>query len=165
MNQQASSLLKAPELRVSRWLDGYGRPCAPLKLADLGTGYRIIFCFQHWCPGCHSTGFPTMKRLVKALSPKGFGFAVVQTVFEGKEVNTFERMRDAQLLYDLQVPFGYDAPERGYPTIMSDYHTRGTPWFIVINPSGEPIYGGFTLDAEGLIASADYLSSVTTESA
>ncbi len=106
-----------------------------------------------------------MKRLVKALSPKGFGFAVVQTVFEGKEVNTFERMRDAQRLYDLRVPFGHDAPERGYPTIMSDYHTRGTPWFIVINPSGEPIYGGFTLDAEGLIASADYLSSVTTEPA
>lgn len=162
MNQQVSSILKAPELRVNRWLDGYGRPCAPLKLVDLGTGYRIIFCFQHWCPGCHSTGFPTMKKLVEALSPKGFGFAVVQTVFEGKDVNTFERMRDAQLLYDLRVPFGHDAPERGYPTIMSDYHTRGTPWFIVINPSGETIYGGFTLDAEGLIASADYLSSVTT---
>lgn len=161
MNQNTSLHLTAPELRVGQWLDSNGRPCTPLTLADLGAGYRIIYCFQHWCSGCHSSGFPTMQKLVAALSPKGFGFAVIQTVFEGKGVNTFSRLREAQLFYDLRVPFGHDAPMSGYPVVMSDYHTRGTPWFIVINPSGEVIYGGFRLDAEGLIASVDYFPPLT----
>ncbi len=159
MNQKISSRLIAPELRVSQWLDSNGQSRAPLKLAELGAGYKVLFCFQHWCAGCHSVGFPTLSKLVTALSPKGFGFAVVQTVFEGADVNTFARLRDAQVRHSLRVPFGHDAPRDGYPTVMSDYHTRGTPWFIVINPAGEVLYGGFGLDAEGLIASADYLAT------
>jgi hypothetical protein len=50
----------APELRVRTWIDGSGEPMdTPLRLDDLGSGYKIIFAFQHWCPGCHSSGFPT----------------------------------------------------------------------------------------------------------
>ena len=64
----------APELRVPFWIDGQGSPIDPVKLADLGDGYKVIYCFQHWCPGCHSRGFPTLKRLVDNLSDKGFGF-------------------------------------------------------------------------------------------
>lgn len=53
---------EAKELRVDEWIDGEGRPMAkPLRLADLGDGYKIIYCFQDWCPGCHSRGFPTLK--------------------------------------------------------------------------------------------------------
>lgn len=144
---------QAPELRVPYWLDGKGDRIDPLKLADLGAGFKIIYCFQHWCPGCHSRGFPTLKRLVDALSDKDFGFAVVQTVFEGAEQNTVERLRETQLRYGLNLPFGHDVPPAGgaYPTIMEDYRSGGTPWFIVIDPKGEVIFNDFGLDAERLI--------------
>ena len=58
----------APELRVSFWIDETGARREPLKLADLGPGYKVLYCFQDWCPGCHSRGFPTLKRLVEQLS-------------------------------------------------------------------------------------------------
>ena len=79
---------QAPELRVQRWIgeDG-GISVAPLKLSDLGTGPKILFAFHHWCRGCHAHGFPTLQRLHGALSSKGVGFAVIQTVFEGAHEN------------------------------------------------------------------------------
>ncbi|MBR2536579.1 MAG: redoxin domain-containing protein [Hyphomicrobium sp.] len=138
----------APELRVSFWIDETGARREPLKLADLGPGYKVLYCFQDWCPGCHSRGFPTLKRLVEQLSDNGFGFAVIQTVFEGADQNTLEKLRVNQETYDLRVPFGHDPAPAGrrYPTVMEDYRTAGTPWFIVINPAGEVAYNDFQLD-------------------
>ena len=143
----------APELRVPHWIDGEGKARTPLNLAELGDAYKIIFCFQHWCPGCHSRGFPTMKKLYDALKDKGFGFAVVQTVFEGAEHNTPDKLRTMQLQYDLPVPFGHDPIDGRYPTVMEDYRTAGTPWFIIIAPTGEVIYNDFRLDADRFLAS------------
>ena len=76
----------APELRVPYWIDGEGKEIKPLKLADFGDGYKVFYCFQHWCPECHSRGFPTLKYLVNNLSDKGFEFAVIQTVYEGEQI-------------------------------------------------------------------------------
>jgi hypothetical protein len=69
----------APELRVRTWIDGSGEPMdTPLRLDDLGSGYKIIFAFQHWCPGCHSSGFPTLQRLYRARKDGGgFGFSAI----------------------------------------------------------------------------------------
>lgn len=156
-NRTSSS---APELRVETWIDTNGKPRAPLKLADLGDGFKVIYCYQHWCPGCHSQGFPTLQRLVNTLSDKGFGFAVIQTVFEGADVNTEERLRETQLRYDLKIPFGHDVQVGSYPSVMTDYRTRGTPWFIVIDPAGEVVFSGFRLDADRLIESVDALPGV-----
>lgn len=150
---------KAPELRVAQWIDGVGDSMAPLSLAELGTNFKVIYCFQHWCPGCHSTGFPTLQRLVSALEPQGVGFAVVQTVFEGFEQNTFRRLRETQQRYQLNLPFGHDAVADCLPTIMEDYRTQGTPWFIIIDPSGELVFSDFHLDADRLI---EYLSTSAT---
>jgi len=141
---------KAHELRVERWIDGAGNDRAPVTLDELGTRLKVIYCFQHWCPGCHSTGFPTLQRLVHALAPEGVGFAVVQTVFEGFETNTFDRLRETQKRYDLKIPFGHDAPDGQYPTIMQDYQTGGTPWFIVIDADREVVFSGFHLDSDRL---------------
>lgn len=141
----------APELRVAHWIDSAGRPMAPLQLADLGPGYKLVYCFQHWCEGCHSHGFPALLQLVQALDDKGFGFAVVQTVFEGFEVNTPERLRETQQRYGLALPFGHDQVEGAYPNTMLDYATGGTPWFIVIDPQGTVVHSDFSLDAERLI--------------
>ncbi len=84
---------QAPELRVSHWIGADGFDIEPLKLADLGSGYKILYCFQHWCPGCHAHGFPTLRNLVDNLADDGVGFAVVQTVFEGADANTVDKLR------------------------------------------------------------------------
>lgn len=145
---------KAPDLRVATWIDGTGAAMAPLKLADMGQGYKIIYCFQHWCPGCHSRGFPTLRALYDALHDKGVGFAAIQTVFEGAEVNTEDKLAFNQAQYGLPIPFGHDVPPEGaqYPTFMEDYRSGGTPWFTVIDPSGNVVYADFRLDAARFLA-------------
>lgn len=143
--------IKAPELRVAQWIDAQGRSTAPLMLNDLGDGFKVIFCFQHECAGCHSHGFPTLKALVQALSGHGFAFAAVQTVFEGIETNTFERLRENQERYGLAIPFGHDPAVGRDSSLMTDFETRGTPWFIVLDPLGEVLHSDFHLDAERLI--------------
>ena len=144
----------APELRVRRWIGGDGGSgVAPLKLSDLGTGPKILFAFQHWCQGCHLHGFPTLQKLHGALSTKGVGIAVIQTVFEGARENTFEKLRVNQFKYELPVAFGHDEPPAGatLPTFMEDYRTRGTPWFTVIDASGSIVFSDFYLDADRLV--------------
>ncbi len=138
-------------MRVARWIDGAGNSKTPLTLDQLGTNLKVIYCFQHWCPGCHSAGFPALQRLVPVLEPLGVGFAVVQTVFEGFEKNTFEQLRENQQRYALDLPFGHDMVAGGPPTIMEDYRTRGTPWFILINLDGEIVFSDFHIDADRLI--------------
>lgn len=153
--QPGSLNLPAPELRVDTWIDGAGQPLeAPLRLADLGDGFKLIYCFQHWCPGCHSHGFPALQTVVKALSGKGFGFAVIQTVFEGFGENTADRLRPTQARYGLQLPFGHDVqPDgAGLSSFMQDYQTGGTPWFTVIDPDGRVIYADFHLDPARFLA-------------
>ena len=139
-----------PELRVQKWIGEEGASIAPLKLSDLGTGPKILFAFQHWCRGCHVHGFPTLQKLHGALSHKGVGFAVIQTVFEGAHENSFAKLRVNQLEYELPIPFGHDEPLAGgtLPTFMEDYQTRGTPWFTIIDPGGRIIFSEFHLDAD-----------------
>ena len=145
---------RAPELRVPYWIDGKGDRIEPVRLADLGDGYKVIYCFQHWCPGCHSRGFPTLKALYGVLKDKGFGFAVIQTVFEGADANTADKLRLNQLRYGLDIPFGQDLPPEGerYPTFMEDYRSGGTPWFTVIDPEGNVVFADFRLDAARFLA-------------
>ncbi len=145
----------APALRVARWIDGAGNPIPPLILDHLGNSFKVIFCFQHWCPGCHSNGFPALQRFVTVLEPLGVGFAVVQTVFEGFEQNTYERLRENQQRYALHLPFGHDAIAGRHPTIMADYKTRGTPWFIFIDPAGRIIFSDFHIDVDQAIDSIE----------
>ena len=145
--------LDAPPLGDVRWIDEDGAERAPLSLAELGQGFRILYFFQDWCPGCHAHGFPALVRLVAELADRNVGFAAVQTVFEGFEVNTFERIRDNQQRYGLTIPFGHAFPESGksVPVLMEDYRTGGTPWFVVIAPDGTVVLDGFQLHPDALI--------------
>ncbi len=139
----------ATDLRVAQWIDHAGEPLAtPLRLADLGDGYRVIFCFQDWCPGCHSRGFPALQILHANLVDRGVGFAGIQTVFEGEDANTFDKLRTNQERYSLAIPFGHDVPASGerYPTFMEDYRSGGTPWFTVIDPNDTVVYADFRVD-------------------
>lgn len=148
---------QAPELRVPVWIGPEGAPMAPVRLDDLGDGMKILFCFQDWCPGCHSRGFPTLRVLVDRLADQGVGFAAIQTAFRSSaKKDTGDQTAKNQALYRLKIPFGYDpAVGDAQPTVMEDYHTAGTPWFIVINAQGEVIYNDFRLDAGKFLAAMD----------
>jgi hypothetical protein len=147
--------LPAPPLDGVRWIDGHGEERSPLTLADLGPGYRILYFFQDWCAGCHAHGFPTFVTLATALRDKGVGLAAVQTVFEGAEANTFDRLLVNQRRYGLSLPFGHAVAPPGstgvLPAIMQAYRSGGTPWFVVIAPDGRVVHDGFELDAERFI--------------
>lgn len=145
---------QAMELRVADWIDEHGKKRSPLKIDDLGEGYKIFFCFQDWCPGCHSHGFPTLKVLYDELFPQDVSFAAIQTVFEGADINTFEKTRLNQERYKLPIPFGHDVSENktDYPSFMTDYQTGGTPWFVLIDPKNRVVFSDFQVDAQRLIA-------------
>jgi thiol-disulfide isomerase/thioredoxin len=147
--------LHAPPLENVRWIDGNGDGRSPLSLAELGQGFKILYFFQDWCAGCHAHGFPTFVTLANRLHDKGVGLAVIQTVFEGSEINTFDRLRENQQRYGLRVPFGHAAAVAALadttPQIMAAYRSGGTPWFVVIAPDGRVVYDGFGLDADRLV--------------
>lgn len=146
----------APEMGVSRWIDASGQPLAEYGLAKMPGRYKLIFCFQDACPGCHLSGFPALARIVEAFRGSSFvGFAAVQTVFEDFKQNTFERMVAAQLKYALPIPFGHDAGagrDGAGSQLMQRFRTGGTPWFILVDPDGIVAYDHFRVDAEKLIS-------------
>ena len=145
---------KAPELDFDYWIDGEGEPTQFSVLESKGK-WVFLKCFQNWCPGCHSSGFPTLK----AFSDEFYGhpkvaIAAVQTVFEGYKSNTQEAVRELQLRYDLPVPMGHNpgnSETHEMPSTMLNYRTGGTPWLILINPEGLVVYNGFHVDTEKLI--------------
>ena len=147
--------LPAPSLENIQWINENGDERSPLTLAELGQGFKILYFFQDWCAGCHAHGFPTFVTLAEELRDKGVGLAAIQTVFEGSEVNTFDRLRKNQRRYGLRVPFGHAVADRAsvdvVPAIMEAYRSGGTPWFVVIAPDGRVMYDGFRLDAESLV--------------
>jgi|LNFM01.1.fsa_nt_gb hypothetical protein len=149
---------RAKPLRVGAWIDAQGAPrAAPLRLEDLGDGYKILFCFQHGCPGCHARGFPTLRRLRRLLTGRAVGYAAIQTAFEDASTNSIDKLRINQLYYDLEIPFGHDVPaaDETYPTFMQDYRSAGTPWFTVIDPRGTVVFADFRLDADRFVAALD----------
>ncbi len=143
---------KAPELRVPFWYGPDGETLPDFKLADLGNGFKVIFAFKAMCPGCHSFGFPTMKTIYNGLKDKGVGMAVIHTAFDDDPQNSQDKVPEMQTKYDLPIPFGHDPKVGGqYPTFMQDYKTRGTPYFIILNPENEIIFSDFRPDANKVV--------------
>ncbi|BBB08697.1 peroxiredoxin family protein [Sphingopyxis sp. EG6] len=153
--------LSAPSLDDIRWIDADGSERAPLALSELGAGFKLLFFFQHWCRGCHAHGFPTLVALTRSLARSPVGFAAVQTVFERADENGFERLRENQVKYELNIPFGHAAatPGKHVPAVMEAYRTGGTPWFVVIAPDGAVVHDGFELHADILAQTLSALAS------
>ena len=102
-------MYKAPEFDVDHWIGANGNSIQPIKLSDYPDQFKVIYCFQSWCPGCHSQGFPSLKKMVDALiDNKKIMFLAVQTVFEGHQENTLDKIIETQKQYDLKIPFGHD---------------------------------------------------------
>jgi len=146
---------QAPELSVQQWIDANGKEAEAYKLADFNGKFKVIYCFQAWCPGCHSRGLPALKKMVNSLEGSDkVAFLAIQTVFEGRSANTYERMVEIQKQYDLQIPFGHDdgsdtAKKRS--STMQNFRTGGTPWFIFIDESGNVVFNDYHLDADKAI--------------
>ena len=145
---------QAPELALDYWIDGDGKPSS-FSVRESKGKWVFLKCFQNWCPGCHSSGFPTLK----AFSDEFYGnpkvaIAGIQTVFEGHSVNTQEDVRKLQLRYDLPVVMGHDPGDsetHSMPSTMKNYRTGGTPWLVLINPDGIVVYNGFHVNPDKLI--------------
>jgi thiol-disulfide isomerase/thioredoxin len=150
----------APELQIDYWIDENGSPTT-FQLADHKGKWVFLKCFQSWCPGCHSHGFPALKEISEALAdnPK-IAFAGIQTVFEGHYTNTIDKVRKIQLQYNLRIPMGHDPGlNSGRPRTMMDYRTGGTPWMILINPDREVIFNDYGINVEKAI---DFLATQTS---
>ncbi len=145
----------APELEISQWTDAVG-DATTFSVAESRGKWVFLKCFQSWCPGCHSSGFPTLVKVQEALGDNdGLAIAAIQTTFEGFQTNTADKIPDIRVRYGLTVPIGHDAgdPEgERLPQTMRDYRTGGTPWLILINPAGVVAFNGFHADAGRLIA-------------
>lgn len=143
----------APELRVDYWIDGNG-DTTTFSLAGHEGKWIFLKCFQSWCPGCHSHGFPALKQMSAALADNpAVAFAGIQTVFEGYSTNTVDKVREIQLQYDLRLPMGHDpgAPG-GRPGTMTDYRTGGAPWMVLIDPERRVIFNDYGINADQAIA-------------
>lgn len=149
------SLMHAPELQVTHWIDANGNTTNPIKLADLKGTFKVIYCFQSWCPGCHKKGLPDLKKMVDALQGnKNINFMAIQTVFEGHKENHIDKIKEVQQQYGLEIPFGHDAGIDGksISTTMKTYQTGGTPWFIFINKKDHIVFSDFHLNPDAAIA-------------
>lgn len=159
-NQAEEPLLRAPEFNVIQWIDSKGNKTNPIKLSDFKGKFKVIYCFQHWCPGCHSKGLPDLKKMVDALDVnKNVVFLAIQTVFEGHEDNTYDKIVDTQKRYALNIPFGHDAGDDNTlkSNIMTNYKTGGTPWFIFIDKHDNVVYSDFHLNP---VAAIEFLKTL-----
>jgi len=146
--------MSAPEFDVNLWVDANGNPTKPIKLTDFKEKFKVVYCFQSWCPGCHSKGLPDFKKMVEALKGNDdIIFIAVQTVFEGHHANTYEKMVETQKQYNLQIPFGHDAGDDGksQSNIMKNYKTGGTPWFLFIDKHDKIVFSDFHLNPDAAI--------------
>ena len=153
-NQTEEPLVRAPEFSVNQWIDANGNKTNPIKLSDFKGKFKVLYCFQSWCPGCHSKGLPDLKTMVDALDGnEKVVFLAIQTVFEGHVSNTYEKMVEIQKRYELNIPFGHDAgdDDKSNSNLMTNYKTGGTPWFIFIDKHDNVVYSDFHLNPNAAI--------------
>lgn len=145
----------APELHDTiAWVNAHGEKITPIHLSDFKNKRVVLYCFQSWCPGCHSVGLPTLQQLVESYGERDdIVFLAIQTVFEGFEVNTYEKMIEVQREYNLPIPFGHDrgnVDTQNRSSVMCDYHTGGTPWFIILDTNHQIVFSDFHLTPESV---------------
>lgn len=136
----------APDWNVATWFN-LPPDTDALTLTAISKPVVYLYCFQAWCPGCHSHGFPTMATVRQQVDPADVAFVAVQTVFEGHEVNTPERAQSSALEHGLDdIPVGHDpGVAGGPPDLMRSYRTGGTPWTVIIGPERRVCFDGFQI--------------------
>lgn len=145
----------APELEVPLWIDGEGEP-TEFILNDHRGQFVFLELWQAWCPGCHSHGFPTLQKIYAEFKDSPYFVPVgIQTTFEGYASNTEDKMRTMQKRYDLPIVMGHDAGDsetHARPRTMVSYRSGGTPWAILISPTGRVLYNDYGIDGDAVIS-------------
>ena len=139
----------APDFGVDTWLN-VPSEASRVELADYADVY--LYCFQSWCPSCHSHGFPALLRMLELFAgERRLAFVTVQTVFEGFDTNSLEAAREVAQKYQLGIPIGHDpGPDSSGSIVMRRYRSGGTPWTIVIDRDRRVRFNGFQTDVEML---------------
>ncbi len=147
----------APGWAVKQWLHLPAGE-STLDVGDFRGKVLYLYCFQSWCPGCHSHGFPTLNKMIERYQGnRDVEFVAVQTVFEGYQTNTIEHARRVARRYGLRIPIGHSG-ERGKPSeLMQSYRTGGTPWTIIIDRQGIVRFNDFHVDVERAATLIDHL--------
>jgi len=150
---------EAPEIKVDQWMHVPDGEEAPTK-ENLKGKVIYMYCYQSWCPGCHSSGFPTLKKVSDHYKENDdVAFVVVHTVFEGFSTNTPDKWKDIATKYELtNLPFAHSGKKDERSAVMRDFRTRGTPWAIIIGKDGKVKFNGFHIKPESAINLIDELN-------
>lgn len=136
----------APTWEVDSWIN-LPEGKTTVDIADYKGKVVYLYCFQSWCPGCHSRGFPTLQTLTKRYQgDDAVVFVAVQTVFEGFSSNTPERAKECAEKFSLTIPVGHSGTKGEYSKLMRAYRTGGTPWTIIIDREGIVRYNDFHIE-------------------
>ena len=143
---------KAPAISVDKWVSLPAGAKAPTP-ASLKGKVIYLYCFQSWCPGCHSSGFPTLQQVSTHFKDdKDVQCLTVQTTFEGFHANTSEKALAMAEKYQLKgIPVGHSGSREKRSAIMTDFNTRGTPWTIIIGKDGIVKYNSFHIKPDAAI--------------
>ena len=134
---------QAPPLQGVAWVQTIDNATPKVEKGKV----NYLFFFQSWCPGCHSHGFPTLKKMKKEFPE--VNFIAVQTVFEGFSTNTKERAVADVISFGLDIPVGHDGTTGTPSPLMRAYRSGGTPWTVLIDKQGIVRFNGFRLSEEG----------------
>jgi len=154
---------EAPAWNVTQW---HQLPAGSetLEVTDFKGKVLYLYCFQSWCPGCHKSGFPTLKAVAEHFKDNDkVGFVTIQTVFEGAKANTFERGK--QIVSDkfkLTIPFGQSGGKTRSP-LMKAYRTGGTPWTIIIDPAGKVVFNDFHIKPKEAIRKIEEAAGIASK--
>lgn len=144
----------APELEFDHWIDRDGNP-GSFSVTNLKGKWVFLKFFQNGCPGCHSRGFPTLQAFIERfIDHPDVTIAAIQTAFENYDINSIDAVRELQLRYELPIMMGHDSGEsekNNLPSTMRNYRSGGTPWLVLISPTGIVHYNGFHVESDALI--------------
>ena len=131
-----------------------------IDVGDYSGKVLYLYFFQSWCPGCHSSGFPTLKTLTEKFEDDpDVAFVAIQTTFEGHNVNTASKLKTMARKYKLKIPFGQSAGTEGTPDIMRKYRTGGTPWVVIIDKQGIVRFDGHHVTPESAVSGMNELKA------
>ena len=101
-------------------------------------------------------GFPTLQKLTQTIKNENqVKFFAVQTVFEGYEFNSQDKLRKNKLEWDLKIPMAHapgNPKNHEIPEVMRKYRSGGTPWKVIIDPQGKVVYNHFHIEPAKAVA-------------
>ena len=59
---EQKQVFKAPEFDVNQWINAVGNETEAIKLSDFKGKFKVVYCFQSWCAGCHNKGLSDLKK-------------------------------------------------------------------------------------------------------